>query len=168
MKKLTLLLIPALVLSCTQNSGTTLTDEQKQKNSEEIKSVISQFFEAAAKADSIKLLDIFAATPDSRYIGTEGEMLDYTAFKQMIGQFYSTINTEIIKEGTQKITHIDANTVLWTNHGSVTTEFKNGWQLSYKPFVITLLLKKADNKWKATFIQESGKLSADSDTTGNK
>lgn len=168
MKKLILLLIPALVLSCTQNSGAALTDEQKQKNSEEIKPVISQLFEAAAKADSISLLDIFASTPDFRYIGTEGETLDYAAFRQLIGQFYSTINTEIIKEGTQKIIYIDANTVLWSNQGSATAEFKNGWQLSYKPFVITLFLKKSDDKWKAIFIQESGKLSADSDTTGNK
>lgn len=168
MKKLILLLIPTLLFSCAEKSNTGLTAEQKKQLYEEIQPVIAQIHDAAAKADSMQMMDAYSATEDFRYVGISGEFLDHAAFKEMVSRFYGTITGEMLEKGTEKYTYIDENSVLWTSTGAVTVTYKNGWKLTYKPFVATFLFRKTDGKWKAVFLQESGKEASPTDTANHR
>lgn len=168
MKKLMLLLIPTLLFSCAEKSNKGLTDEQKKQLYDEIQPVIAQIHDAAANADSMKMLDVYSATDNFLYVGGSGEMMDYAAFKQSVSQFYSTITSEMLDPGTEKYTYIDERSVLWTYIGANTFTYKNGWKLTYKPFAASFLFKKTDGKWKAVFLQESGKEASQTDTPAHK
>jgi len=61
----------------------------------------------------------------------------------------------LIEKGSEKYNYINENNVVWSYSGALTATYKNGRQEKYNPFGMTLILKKINNQWKVTFIQES-------------
>lgn len=154
MKKLFLLLISAMLFSCTQKSNSTLSEDQKKKIQDEIQPVIAQLREAAAHVDTTKLYDIFSFD-DFMYVEISGTFYNQAEYKQMVGQFWGQITSEMIAQGIEKYIYLSENYVLWSNSCAVTVTFKNGKQAKYEPFGMTLLFKKINDKWKIVFVQES-------------
>jgi SnoaL-like domain len=154
--KILILVIPAMLLACTQKSITVLNGEQTKKIQEEIQPVIAQIYDAAAHVDTTKLYDVFSfADNDFTYVETTGTFYDQAAYKQMVRQFYGPLTSEIIEKGTEKFTFLGENNVLWSYSGGLTATYKDGKQEVYDPFGMTMLFRKTGNKWKVVFLQES-------------
>jgi ketosteroid isomerase-like protein len=161
-----ILVFPAMLFSCTQKSKSVLSGEQTKKIQEEIQSVIAQIYEAAAHVDTTKLYDVFSfADDDFTYVETTGAFYDQAAYKQMVRQFYGPLTSEMIAKGTEKYTYLSEDNVLWSYSGALTATYKNGQQVKYEPFGMTLLFRKTNNKWKVVFLQESTQEPAQADTT---
>ncbi|HYK45589.1 MAG TPA: nuclear transport factor 2 family protein [Parafilimonas sp.] len=165
--KIYVLLIPAILLSCTQGSNNKLSDEQKKEIRSAIQPVIEQVFDAAAHADTAKLFDAFSVDAQFTYLDITGEFYEPAVYKQMAGQWFGMITSEIIEKGTEKYNFINEYNVAWSCTGTLTATYKNGKQEMYKPFGMTILFRKMNNKWKGVFIQESSQQPVATDTTNH-
>jgi ketosteroid isomerase-like protein len=165
MKILNSLLVATILFSCTQKSDSKLSEEQKKRIQEEIQPVIVKLYDAAAHADTAKLYDLFSFEDDFTYIEITGEFYNEAAYKQMAGQWFNTITSEVIEKGAEKYNYINEDNVIWSYSGALTATYKDGRKEKYNPFGMTLIFKKINNQWKAVFIQESTQQSAAEDTT---
>ena len=166
MKVLFTLLITTLLFSCTQSSNSVLGDLQKKELQVELQPVIAQIYEAAAHVDTTKLYEVFSfANDDFTYIETSGAFYDQVAYKQMVREFYGPLTSEVIEKGKEKYTYLNKDNILWSYSGALTATFKNGQQVKYEPFGMSLLFKNLNGKWKVVFIQESTQEPPHADTT---
>ena len=166
MKVLIPFLITTILLSCTQKSNSALSEEQKKQIQNEIQPVIAQIHEATANVDTTKLYEIFSfADNDFMYVETSGAFYDKTAYKNMVRQFYAPLTSEIIAKGTEKYTYLSADNVLWSYSGALVATYKNGQEVRYEPFGMSMLFRKVDGKWKVVFLQESTQEHAQTDST---
>ena len=152
MKVLIPLLITTILFSCSQKSGTVLSDEQKKQVQNEIQSVIAEIHEATAKVDTTKLYGVFSfADNEFTYMETSGAFYDKTAYKNMVRQFYAPLKSEIIEKGAEKYTFLSEDNVLWSYSGALVATYKNGQEVKYEPFGMSMLFRKVDSKWKVVF-----------------
>ena len=166
MKVLILFLIASMLFSCTQKSNSTLSEEQKKQIQNEIQTVIAQIHEAAANVDTTKLYEVFSfADNDFTYVETSGAFYDKTAYKNMVRQFYAPLKSEMIAKGTEKYTYLGAADVLWSYSGALVATYKNGQEVRYEPFGMSMLFRKAGDKWKVVFLQESTQEHPQTDST---
>lgn len=166
MKVLIPFLITAMLFSCTQKSNSALSEEQKTQIKNEIQPVIAQIHKAAAQVDTTKLYEVFSfADNDFTYVETSGAFYDKTAYKNMVRQFYAPLTSEIIAKGTEKYTYLSAENVLWSYSGALVAIYKNGQEVRYEPFGMSMVFRKVDGKWKVVFLQESTQEHAQTDTT---
>ena len=143
-----------------------MSEDQKRKIQEEIQPVIAQIYEAAARVDTTKLYDVFSfADGDFMYIETTGAFFDQATYKQMVRHWYGMITSEMIEKGTEKYSYIGENNVVWSYSGVLILTYKNGQQTKYKPFGMTFIFRKINNKWKVVFLQESTQEPAQADVT---
>ena len=143
-----------------------LSEEQKKQIQKEIQSVIGVIHDAAAKVDTTKLYEVFSFTNnDFTYVETSGAFYDKTAYKNMVRQFYAPLSSEMIPKGTEKYTYLSEDNVLWSYSGSLIATYKNGQEVKYDPFGMSMLFRKIDSKWKVVFLQESTQEHAQADTT---
>ena len=160
------LLITTMLFSCSQKSSNALSEAQKKQILNEIQPVIAQIHQAAANVDTAKLYDVFSFTDnDFTYVETSGAFYDKTAYKNMVRQFYGPLTAEIIEKGTEKYTYLSADNVLWSYSGALIARYKNGQEVRYEPFGMTMLFRKVDSKWKVVFLQESTQEHARTDST---
>ncbi len=168
MKVLLTLMITTLLFSCTQKSNSVLSEVQKKEIQEELQPVIAQIYEAAAHVDTTKLYEVFSfADNDFMYIETSGAFYDQAAYKQMVRQFYGPLTSEMIAKGTEKYTYLSKDNILWSYSGALTATYKNGQQVKYEPFGMSLLFRKTNSKWKVVFLQESTQEPPDADATNH-
>ena len=164
--KILILLISAMLFSCTQKSNNLLSKEQTKKIQEDVQAVIAQISDAAAHVDTTKLYDVFSFEGDDfTYMETTGAFYDQNAFKQMVRQFYGPLKSEIIEKGAEKYSYLSEDNVLWSYSGAITASYKNGQQTIYKPFGMTMLFRKTNKKWKVVLLQESTQEPAQADKT---
>ncbi len=160
------LLIATILFSCSQKSSTALSDEQKKQIQNEIQLVIAQIHEAAAKVDTTKLYEVFSFVDNNfTYVETSGAFYDKTAYKNMVRQFYAPLTSEIIAKGTEKYTYLSEDNVLWSYSGALIATYKNGQEVRYEPFGMSMLFRKINSKWKVVFLQESMQEHAQTDST---
>ena len=165
--KIYVLIIAAILISCTQGSNNVLSDEQKKEIQSGIQPVIEQVFDAAAHADTAKLFDAFSVDAQFTYLDITGEFYEPAVYKQMAGQWFDMITREIIEKGTEKYNYINKDNVAWSCSGTLTATYKNGKREIYKPFGMTIIFRKMNDKWEAVFIQESSQQPVAADTTSH-
>jgi hypothetical protein len=154
--KLFSFLISIMLFSCQQPSKTASAAIDTKKIKTEIQAVVVQIFDAAAHVDSTKLYEVFALDdPGFTYMEITGVFYDVAAYRKMVRDFYGPLKSEILKNGTEKFTFLNENNVLWSYSGALTATYKDGKQEVYDPFGMTMLFKKANDKWKVVFLQES-------------
>ena len=113
--KILILLISAMLFSCTQKSNNLLSKEQTKKIQEDVQAVIAQISDAAAHVDTTKLYDVFSFEGDDfTYMETTGAFYDQNAYKQMVRQFYGPLKSEIIEKGAEKYSYLSEDNVLWS------------------------------------------------------
>ncbi len=166
MKVLTPLLITIILFSCSQKSNTELSEDQKQQIQSEIQSVIGEIHDAAAKVDTTKLYNLFSFSGnDFTYVETSGVFYNKAAYKNMVRQFYAQLTSEIIAKGTEKYMYLSEDNVLWSYSGALIATYKNGQEVRYEPFGMSMLFRKINSKWKVVFLQESMQEHAQTDST---
>ena len=166
MKVLIPFLFITILLSCNEKSNNQLSEVQKEQIQSEIQPVIAQIHEAAAHVDTTKLYEVFSFTDnDFTYIETSGAFYDKAAYKQMVREFYGPLTSEIIAQGKEKFTYLSADNVLWSYSGALIAKYKNGQEIRYEPFGMSMLFRKIDSKWKVVFLQESTQEHTQTDST---
>ena len=83
----------------------------------------------------------------------------------MVRQFYAPLTSEIIAKGTEKYTYLSEDNVLWSYSGALIATYKNGQEVRYEPFGMSMLFRKVESKWKVVFLQESTQEHAQTDST---
>jgi len=166
MKVLMLLVITTVLFACNQKSNSELGEARKHKIQRELQRVINQIHEAAAHVDKTKLYEVFSfASNNFLYMETTGAFYDQTAYKQMVRQFYGPLKSEIIEKGDEKYTYLADDNVLWSYSGALTATYKNGQEIKYQPFGMSMLFRKINGQWKVVFLQESSQEPGASNTT---
>jgi len=140
--------------SCGTNNKP-VSDAQKEKIKGEVKEVVNTFIKGCEDANSDMVLGTFLDSPDFVYT-YNGNSFSY---KQIGDVMKPSLSTLINQKGTiidEKYAVLDNVTVLYTNNSNWLMNFKDGHSILQNPWIVQLLFKKIDNKWKVISAAESG------------
>jgi hypothetical protein len=153
----TLLIFLVLLIGCFScgTNNKPVSDAQKEKIKGEVKEVVNTFIKGCEEANSDMLLGIYLDSPDFVYT-YNGNSFGY---KQVAETMKPVFNTLINQKGTiinENYAVLDNSTVLYTNNSKWLMNFKDGHSILQDPWIVQLLIKKIDNKWKVISGNESG------------
>ena len=152
--RLVFLVMLIFCISCGTNNKP-VSDAQKEKIKGEIKEVVNTFIKGIEEADADMVLGTFLDSPDFVYT-YNGNSLSYKQAVEVMKPFLSTL---VNQKGTiidEKYAVLDNATVLYTNNSNWLMNFKDGHSILQNPWIVQLLFKKIDNKWKVISAAESG------------
>jgi hypothetical protein len=154
----TRLIILVLLIACFScgTNNKPLSDAQKAKIKEQVKEVVNTFIKGLEEANSNMVLTTYLDSPDFIYT-YNGNTFGY---KQVVDAMKSVFSSTLINQkGTiieEKYAVLDNSTVLYTNSSKWLMNFKDGHSVLQDPWIVQLLFKKSDNKWKVISGNESG------------
>ena len=152
--KFIFLFLLILCFSCGTNNKP-VSDAQKEKMKGEVKEVVNTFIKGCEEANSDMVLGTFLDSPDFVYT-YNGNSFSYKQIGDVMKPFLSTL---VNQKGTiidEKYAVLDNATVLYTNNSNWLMNFKDGHSILQNPWIVQLLFKKIDNKWKVISAAESG------------
>lgn len=152
--RLIFLVLLIVCFSCGTNNKP-VSDAQKEKIKGEVKEVVNTFIKGCEDANSDMVLGTFLDSPDFVYT-YNGNSFSY---KQIGDVMKPSLSTLINQKGTiidEKYAVLDNATVLYTNNSNWLMNFKDGHSILQNPWIVQLLFKKIDNKWKVISAAESG------------
>jgi hypothetical protein len=152
--KLIFLVMLIACFSCGTNNKP-VSDAQKEKIKGEVKEAVNTFIKGCEDANSDMILGTFLDSPDFVYT-YNGNSFSY---KQIGDVMKPSLSTLINQKGTiidEKYAVLDNVTVLYTNNSNWLMNFKDGHSILQNPWIVQLLFKKIDNKWKVISAAESG------------
>jgi hypothetical protein len=140
--------------SCGTNNKP-VSDAQKEKIKGEVKEVVNTFIKGCEEVNFDMILETYLDSPDFVYT-YNGNSFSY---KQGVDAMKPVFSTLINQKGTimdEKYAVLDNSTVLYTNNSKWLMNFKDGQSILQYPWIVQLLIKKIDNKWKIISGNESG------------
>jgi hypothetical protein len=152
--RLIILFLLIVCFSCSTNNKP-VSDAQKEKIKGEVKEVVNTFIKGCEDANSDMVLGTFLDSPDFVYT-YNGNSFSY---KQIGDVMKPSLSTLINQKGTiidEKYAVLDNATVLYTNNSNWLMNFEDGHSVLQNPWIVQLLFKKIDNKWKVVSAAESG------------
>ena len=152
--RLVILIMLIACFSCGTNNKP-VSDAQKEKIKGEVKEVVNIFIKGCEDANFDMILGTFLDSPDFVYT-YNGNSLSYKQAGEVMKPFLSTL---VNQKGTiidEKYAVLDNATVLYTNNSNWLMNFKDGHSILQNPWIVQLLFKKIDNKWKVISAAESG------------
>jgi hypothetical protein len=152
--KLIFLILLIVCFSCGTNNKP-VSDAQKEKIIGQAKEVVNTFIKGCEEANSNMILETYFDSPDFVYT-YNGNSYGYKQVVDAMKPVFSTLINQkctIIKE---KYAVLDNSTVLYTNNSKWLMNFKDGHSVLQNPWIVQLLFKKSDNKWKVISGNESG------------
>ena len=152
--RLIILVMLIVCFSCGTNKKP-VSDAQKEKIKGEVKEVVNIFIKGCEDANFDMILGTFLDSPDFVYT-YNGNSFSY---KQIGDVMKPSLSTLINQKGTiidEKYAVLDNVTVLYTNNSNWLMNFKDGHSILQNPWIVQLLFKKIDNKWKVISAAESG------------
>ena len=140
--------------SCRTNNKP-LSNAQKEKIQGEIKEVVNTFIKGCEEANSDIILKIFLDSPDfvahiNGHTYSYKESVD--GVKSMLSKLKNQKGT-IVKE---KYTVLDNSCVLYTLNSKWLINLKDGRSILQDPWIVQLLFRNIDKKWRVICIAESG------------
>lgn len=152
--RLIFLVLLIVCFSCGTNNKP-VSDAQKEKIKGEVKEVVNAFIKGCEEVNSNMVLETYFDSPDFVYT-YNGNSFGY---KQVVDAMKPVFSTLINQKGTimnEKYIVLDNFTVLYTNNSKWLMNFKDGHSILQDPWIVQLLFKKVDNKWKVISGNESG------------
>jgi len=151
--KLILLIFLIGCLSCG-TSNKPVSDAQKEKIIGEVKDLVNTFIKNGENANADNL-ELWYDSPDFVYINN-GKTYNFKEFIDFSKTIFGTIINQKCTIVDEKYAVLDNSTVLYTTNCKWVANFKDGYSILKDPWAILLIIKKVDNKWKATYFTESG------------
>lgn len=152
--RLVFLLLLIICFSCGTNNKP-VSDAQKEKIKGEVKEVVNTFIKGCEEANSDMLLGIYLDSPDFVYT-YNGNSFGYKQIEIGMKPVFSTLLNQKLTIVDEKYAVLDNFTVLYTTNCKCLMNYKDGHSILQNPWIVQLLIKKIDNKWKVISGAESG------------
>ena len=141
-------------ISCGTNNKP-VSDAQKEKIKGEVKEVVNTFIKGCEDANFDMVLGTFLDSPDFVYT-YNGNSSSYKQVGDAMKPGFSTLINQKCTIVNEKYAVLDNATILYTNNSNWLMNFKDGHSILQNPWIVQLLFKKIDNKWKVISAAESG------------
>jgi hypothetical protein len=152
--RLIFLVLLIVCFSCGTNNKP-VSDAQKEKIKGDVKEVVNTIFKGAEEANFEMATEPWLDSPDFVYT-YNGNSYGYKEFvdamKPMFGSF---LNQKCTIVG-EKFAILDNSTVSYTANTKWLVNYKDGHSILQDPWVMQVIFKKIDKKWKVINCVESG------------
>lgn len=151
--RLVFLVLLIVCISCGTNNKP-LSDAQKEKIKSEVKEEVNTFFKGCEEVNFDMAMKPMLDSPDFAYINN-GYAFSY---KECIDVFRPVFNTFLNQKITildEKFSFPDNSTVLYSNHCTSLTNYKDGNAILQDPTVMLFVFKKVNDSWKIIYGVES-------------
>lgn len=154
MKTKLIFLVMLIVCFSCGTSNKPLSDAQKEKIIAEVKEQVSTFFKGCEEVNLDICMKPMNDSPDFLYINN-GYAFSYKACVDVFKPVFDTFLNQKITILDEKYSFPDNSTVLYTNHCTSLTNYKDGHAVLQDPTVMLFIFKKIDNAWKVIYGVES-------------
>jgi hypothetical protein len=151
--KLIFLAMLIFCFSCGTNNKP-LSDAQKEKIIGEVKEEVSTFFKGCEEVNLDMCMKPMHDSPDFLYINN-GYAFSYKECMDVFRPVFDTFLNQKITILDEKYSFPDNSTVLYSNHCTCLTNFKDGHAVLQDPTVMLFIFKKIDDEWKVIYGVES-------------
>jgi hypothetical protein len=155
MKTRLIFLVLLIVCFACGTNNKPLSDAQKEKIKGEVKEVVNTFIKGCEEANSDMLLGIYLDSPDFVYT-YNGNSFDYKQIESGMKPVFSTLLNQKLTIFDEKYAVLDNFNVLYTTNCKCLMNYIDGHSILQNPWIVQLLIKKIDNKWKVISGAESG------------
>jgi hypothetical protein len=152
--RLIILLLLIVCFSCGTNNKP-VSDAQKEKIKGEVKEVVNKFNKGCEEANPEMLFQLYLNTPDFIYM-SNGKIFNYQESIDTTKLLFSSLLSQKGTIVSEKYVIPDNTTVLFTENTKWLMNFKDGHSVMQDPWIMQLLLKKIDGKWRIISGVESG------------
>lgn len=139
--------------SCGTNNKP-LSDAQKEKIIGEVKEQVSIFFKGCEEVNLDMCMKPMHDSPDFLYINN-GYSFSYKECMDVFRPVFDTFLNQKITIQDEKYSFPDNSTVLYSNHCTSLTNYKDGHAVLQDPTVMLFIFKKIDDTWKVIYGVES-------------
>lgn len=139
--------------SCGTNNKP-LSDAQKEKIIGEVKEQVSIFFKGCEEVNLDMCMRPMHDSPDFLYINN-GYAFSYKECLDIFRPVFDTYLNQKITILDEKYSFPDNSTVLYSNHCTSLTNYKDGHAVLQDPTVMLFIFKKIDDTWKVIYGVES-------------
>lgn len=154
MKTRLVFLVMLLVCSSCGTNNKPLSDAQKEKIIGEVKEQVSIFFKGCEEVNLDMCMKPMHDSPDFLYINN-GYAFSYKECLDIFRPVFDTYLNQKITILDEKYSFPDNSTVLYSNHCTSLTNYKDGHAVLQDPTVMLFIFKKIDDTWKVIYGVES-------------
>ena len=151
--RLIFLVLLIVSISCgTKNKP--FSDAQKEKIKGEVKEEVNTFFKGCEEVNLDMAMKPMLDSPDFAYINN-GYAFSYKECMDIFRPVFNTFLNQKITILDEKYSFPDNSTVLYSNHCTCLTNYKDGHSVLQDPTVMLFIFKKIDDAWKLIYGVES-------------
>ncbi len=147
------LLLLIVSFSCGTNNKP-LSDAQKETIKGQVKEVVTTFYKGCEDVNMDMVLGTCLNSPDFAYINN-GYSFSYKQCLDIFKPVFATISSQKITIVDENYTFPDNSTVLYSNHCTSLSNYKDGHVILQDPTVMLMIFKKINNEWKIFYGVES-------------
>ena len=140
--------------SCGTNNKP-VSDAQKEKIKGEVKEVVNTFYNGCEEANFGRVIETCFDSPDF-FKQLNGKNFTYKDFEDMAKTYFSSLINQKFTVIDEKYVILDNSTVLHTENCTLLANYKDGHSVLYDPWLVQLIFKKIDSKWKIVSEVEYG------------
>lgn len=155
MKKTFLFLLTFILLSCGLQTGSNITETEKETIKLELQSLMNEMISNYESGNYAKSIEPYLNSPEFHSI-TNGQVFDYETFILENKQFFEALDSQKYSDSTFGYTFLNREDVIVTWGCTAHIQMKNGYEIRLDPYTATLIFKKVDNSWRVVYGHGSG------------
>lgn len=132
-----------------------MTANESDNIIKEVRTASDELTKYSEEAQLNSFLSYYDNSPAFLHVSSDGKMRNYEEFKNVCGDYYTSLKQQKVLTIKEKFNVIDTSLVIagWT--GNITAEFKNGDTMIMNNYSITNVFKIIEGKWKIIHSHES-------------
>ena len=155
MKKLLLILLPIIILSCGPKTESNIAENEKEIIKAELQSLMNQIIQNNEIGNLEKSIEPYLDSPEFMSI-TNGQISDYNELSNAHEQYFEALKFQKFSESTLIYTFLNSENVIITWGCTALVQMKNEQEIKIDPYTATLIFKKVDDLWKVVYAHGSG------------
>jgi hypothetical protein len=155
MKKIILIFLPIIILSCGTKTDDSLTENEKEIIKSELQSIMYQIIQNAEIGNMEESIEPYSDSPEFMSI-SNGQISDYKNFIIENKYYYEALISQKFTNSEIIYTFINHETVIITLGCSVLVKMKDEQEIKIDPYTATFIFKKVNELWKVIYAHGSG------------
>jgi hypothetical protein len=155
MKKIILIFLPIIILSCGTKTDGSLTENEKEIIKSELQSIMYQIIQNAEIGNMEESIEPYSDSPEFMSI-SNGQISDYKNFIIENKYYYEALISQKFTNSEIIYTFINHETVIITLGCSVLVKMKDEQEIKIDPYTATFIFKKVNELWKVIYAHGSG------------
>jgi len=155
MKKIILIFLPIIILSCGTKTDDSLTENKKEIIKTELQSIMNHIIQNAEIGNMEESIEPYSDSPEFMSI-SNGQISDYKNFIIENKYFYEALISQKFTNPEIIYTFINHETVIITLGCSVLVKMKDEQEIKVDPYTATFIFKKVNELWKVIYAHGSG------------